>query len=271
LPKRATHLFTPARRRPTLAERIAIVSDIHSNLEALIAVMKDIEKTRCSKIYCLGDLIGYGPNPKECIDLARSNFEFVIKGNHDQAVGWKIPKVFKEMAADAAFWTRTRLKPKLSKGPSVQQRRWSYLRKMPRTQEHGLWLMAHGTPNSNLDYVYEEHEAEPVFRDAMAHSRVCFLGHTHLPGIFLQDGDKQVYHLEGEEGIRYKLQAERSIINVGSVGQPRDGDPRACWVLAHLDGSFSFRRVEYEVEKTAEKIYKTGLDPYLGERLFDGD
>lgn len=254
-----------------MVERIAIVSDIHSNLEALIAVLKDIERTRCSKIFCLGDLVGYGPNPNECIDLARRNFEFVIKGNHDQAVGWKIPKVFKEVAASAAYWTRKRVKPKPSKNATAQQKRWAFLRKMPKTDEHGLWLMAHGTPTSNLDYVYEEFEAAPIFDHDMPSSRVCFLGHTHVPGIFLQDDDGHVHYTDVEDGLRYKLSARKSIINVGSVGQPRDGDPRACWVLARSDGSFSFRRVEYEIERTAEKIYQTTLDPSLGERLFDGE
>jgi predicted phosphodiesterase len=253
-----------------VVERIALVSDIHSNLEALIAVMKDIDRNRVSKIFCLGDLIGYGPNPNECIDLAKRNFEFVIKGNHDQAVGWKIPKVFKETAAKAAFWTRKRVKPKLSKNAATQNKRWNYLRKMPKTGDHGVWYMAHGTPWSNLDYVYEEFEAAQVFDRDRSKFRVCFLGHTHIPGIFLQDGNV-VHYTDVEDGIRYKIGAEKAIINVGSVGQPRDGDPRSCWVLGRSDGSFSFRRVEYEIEKTAEKIYRTDLDPSLGERLFDGE
>lgn len=254
-----------------MPERIALISDVHSNLEALVEVLKDIDRMRCTKIYCLGDLIGYGPNPNECLDLARRNFEFVIKGNHDQAVGWKIPKVFKDTAAKAAFWTRKRIKPKPSRNAATQQKRWSYIRKLPRTQDHGVWLMAHGTPTSNLDYVYEEFEALQVFERDMRDFRVCFLGHTHIPGIFLLDGAGSCHYADAEEGIRYKIGAEKSIINVGSVGQPRDGDPRACWVLGHSDGSFSFRRVEYEIEKTAEKIYRSGLDPSLGERLFDGD
>lgn len=253
-----------------MPERIAIVSDIHSNIEALTAVMKDIDRNRVSKIFCLGDLIGYGPNPNECIDIARRNFEFVIKGNHDQAVGWKIPKVFKETAAHAAFWTRTRVKPKLAKNMGGQQKRWNFIRKMPKTQEHGLWLMAHGTPWSNLDYVYEEFEAAQVFDTRGLDFGVCFLGHTHIPGIFMLD-DEVVHYADVQDGIRYKINSQRTIINVGSVGQPRDGDPRACWVLADSDGNFCFRRVEYDIERTAEKIYRTDLDPGLGERLFDGE
>lgn len=254
-----------------MPERIAIVSDIHSNLEALVAVLKDIERYRVSRIFCLGDLVGYGPNPNECLDLAERNFDFVIKGNHDQAVSHKIPKVFKDVAANAAYWTKTRVKPKHTGAVDVQNERWSFLKKMPKTQEHGVWLMAHGTPWSNLDYVYEEFEAAQVFEARRFNFNVCFLGHTHIPGFFLEDTNGDVYYGDGEEGIRYKIGAERAIINVGSVGQPRDGDPRACWVLAHSDGTFSYHRVKYEVEKTADKIYQTDLDPSLAERLFDGE
>lgn len=252
-------------------ERIAIISDLHSNLEALVAVLKDIERRRVTKIYCLGDLVGYGPNPNEVLDLARRNFELVIQGNHDHAVSYKIPKLFKEQAARGVYWTRKRVKPRPSRFAQQQKIRWDFLKRLPLTQEHGVWLMAHGTPASNLEYVYEDFEAYQVFERHMKSHRVCFLGHTHLPGIFLQDRDGSVHEVEIEEGMRYKLGAERALVNVGSVGQPRDGDPRSCWVLARSDGTFSFNRVSYEIEKTADKIYRSGLDPEFGERLFDGE
>jgi hypothetical protein len=127
--------------------RIAFVSDIHSNLEALLAVMRDIQAKRCTRIYCLGDLIGYGPSPNECIDIAMRSFELVIKGNHDEAISYKIPKRFKRLAAKAAFWTRRRVKPggKFPGANSKEQReRWAYLRRMPDTFELGPWLLAHG-------------------------------------------------------------------------------------------------------------------------------
>ena len=252
-------------------ERVAIVSDIHSNLEALIAVLKDIESKRCRRIYCLGDLIGYGPNPNEVIDIARSSFEFVIMGNHDDAIGYKIPKRFKRLAAKAAFWTRREVKPRNRPGYREQRERWQFIHKFPRTEELGPWLMAHGTPMSNLEYCQDAEVALSVFQEEMGQSRICFVGHTHVPGIFTFDGSA-VHYVEPEEGKRYAVTAQRAIVNVGSVGQPRDGDPRACWVLAREDGTFSFRRVPYNVDAVAERIYRTrGLHPSLGERLFHGE
>lgn len=255
-----------------MGERIAILSDVHSNVHALEAVLKDIEARRVKKIYCLGDLIGYGPYPRDVIEIARKRFEFVIKGNHDEAISYKIPKRFKRIAAKAAFWTRRQIKP--GRGPGMVDRRewWRYVKRFPYTEELGPWIMAHGSLDSNLDYVHDKEGALEVF-DGMESSRVCFLGHTHVPGIFLlgSAGD-EVHYIEPEDGKRYAISGRRAIINVGSVGQPRDGDPRACWVLAREDGSFSFRRVPYDVERVADEIYRTrGLPNSLGDRLFDGE
>jgi len=255
-----------------VGERVAIISDIHSNLEALVAVMKDIEAKRCKKIYCLGDLVGYGPSPNEVIDIASASFEFVILGNHDEAIGYKIPKRFKRLAAKAAFWTRRRVKPRKRPGYREQRKRWQYLHRMPRTEELGYWLMAHGCPSSNLEYIHDDETALDVFTHEMGDSRICFLGHTHVPGIFTLDGDSGVHYVEPEEGKRYAVTAKKAIVNVGSVGQPRDGDPRACWVLARSDGTFSFRRVPYDVDAVAERIYRArGLHPSLGDRLYQGE
>jgi diadenosine tetraphosphatase ApaH/serine/threonine PP2A family protein phosphatase len=257
-----------------VGERIAFVSDIHSNIEALTAVMNDIAAKKCTKIYCLGDLIGYGPSPNECIDVAMRSFEFVIKGNHDEAISYKIPKRFKRLAAKAAFWTRRRVKPG-GKFPGAngkeQRERWAYLQKMPDIYRLGPWLLAHGSPESNLEYVHDAVGALDVFDRLMGDSRLCFLGHTHVPGIFLLDR-QDVHYIEPEEGKRYAINGHRAIVNVGSVGQPRDGDPRACWVLAREDGSFSFRRVEYDIDVTAHKIMRSrGLHRSLADRLYEGE
>ena len=253
-----------------MGERIAIISDIHSNVEALSAVLKDIEARRVKKIYCLGDLVGYGPDPNAVLEMAMRRFEFVIKGNHDEAIGYKIPKRFKRIAAKAAFWTRKQIKPRRAPGMHEQRRRWLYLKRFPRTEELGPWIMAHGSLESNLDYIHDEGGAVEVFDD-MAESRLCFLGHTHVPGIFLLGSGDEVHYVEPEEGKRYTVSGRKAILNVGSVGQPRDGDPRACWVLARDDGSFSFRRVPYEIDRTADKIVSAGLPVSLAERLYVGE
>ena len=254
-----------------MSERIAIISDVHANLLALEAVLRDIEARRVKKIYCLGDLIGYGPNPRECVEIARKRFAFVIKGNHDEAIRYKIPKRFKRVAAQAAYWTRKRIKP--GRGPGLHTRReaWKYMKAFPYTEELGTWIMAHGSIESNLEYVYDHLGALDVFDD-MGSSRLCFLGHTHVPGIFLLDGKDEVHYIEPEDGKRYTVNGRKAIINVGSVGQPRDGDTRACWVLAREDGSFAFRRVPYDIDAVAEQIFRSrGLPNSLGERLFLGE
>jgi predicted phosphodiesterase len=252
--------------------RIAILSDIHSNLVALVEVMRDIERRRVEKIYCLGDLIGYGPSPNEVIDVAANSFDLVIQGNHDEAIRYKIPKRFKRLAAKAAFWTRKQVKPRKAPGYREKRKRWDYLRKFPRTETLGTWLMAHGSIESNLDYVHDETGAQEVFQ-GMGDSVLCFLGHTHVPGIYvLGERDDDVHYLEPEDGKRYTLNGRKAIINVGSVGQPRDGDPRACWVLAREDGSFAFRRVGYDIDAVADEILGArGLHPSLAERLYDGE
>jgi diadenosine tetraphosphatase ApaH/serine/threonine PP2A family protein phosphatase len=255
-----------------MAERIAFVSDIHSNLEALDAVLADIASKRCTKIYCLGDLVGYGPSPNEVIEIARKSFELVIQGNHDEATAFRIPSRFKRLAAKAVYWTRRQIKPRRSGLMAPEQRvRWQYLKAMPEVYTLGPWLLAHGNPESNLEYIHDQMSALEVFESMMGDHQICFLGHTHVPGIFLLDG-KDVHYVAPEEGKRYTISSRNAIVNVGSVGQPRDGDPRACWVLAREDGSFSFRRVKYDIDKTANKILRAkGLHRSLAERLYEGE
>jgi len=251
--------------------RIAIVSDIHSNLEALEAVLKDAGRKRVDRIYCLGDIVGYGPNPKRVLDLAE-RFEFIVQGNHDEAVATRIPKKFKELAAKAAFWTRRVLKPKVDRSTKAQRRRWRLLSSLPATVDLGDALFAHGTPAHNFDYLSEPEIATEVYRRYMKRKRVLFVGHTHVPGVFVDGKGGDVRWYDAEPGMRYRIGTERVIVNVGSVGQPRDGDPRACYVVFYDDGSFRFRRVEYDIEKTAQKIYrKRELVNSLGDRLFEGE
>lgn len=250
--------------------RVALVSDIHSNIEALDAVLRDIASKNVQRVFCLGDVVGYGPNPGEALDAARC-FDVVIKGNHDQAVGFKIPKKFKVLAAKAAFWTRKQLKPGVASQVG-DRRRWDFLRRnLKKTHALGNILLAHGSPVSNMDYIYDPEDAAEVFEHDLAGVRMCFVGHTHLPGMFLLQRD-EIEYVAAEPDKRYRLKAEKAIVNVGSVGQPRDGDPRASWLLLRDDGTFSYRRVPYEAEKTAEKIHAIRrLDPSLGDRLIVGE
>ena len=245
----------------------AIVSDIHANLEALEAVLGDIAGESVDSIYCLGDIVGYGPNPRECIDRVLS-FDLSILGNHDQGALYD-PEGFSSGAERAIFWTRDQLE--MPNGDLEQMaKRWQFLSELPRTVREGPFTFVHGSVRNPLsEYVFPEdvHNPKKLERLFAMIDRYAFQGHTHVPGIFTEDGR---FLSPDEVGGRYPLPSTKIMVNVGSVGQPRDGDSRACYILL-TDNQIEFRRVAYPVEKTAEKIYAiTELDPFLGDRLKEG-
>ncbi len=247
----------------------AIVSDIHGNLEALEAVLEDIKTQDVDEIYCLGDIIGYGPNPLECVDRVM-NFDFTILGNHDQGALFD-PEGFSSGAERAIFWTRQVLES--SNGdPEATLRRWDFLCDLPRNKrEPGGFLFVHGSARNPLnEYVFPEdiYNQRKIERIFSLVERCCFQGHTHVPGVFSDTGR---FFSPQDVHFKYSIPTTgKFMVNVGSVGQPRDGDPRSCYVI--FDGtSVSFRRVEYPHETTAQKIYDIPeLDNFLGDRLSDG-
>jgi predicted phosphodiesterase len=245
----------------------AIISDIHSNLEALQAVLADIEAQQVDEIYCLGDIIGYGPNPRECIDLVM-DFRIVLLGNHDQGAMFD-PEGFNPSAERAIFWTRAQLESP-SDGRDDREKRWEFLAERPRSIKENGYLFVHGSARNPLnEYVfpediYNQRKMERIF--ALV-DRYCFQGHTHVPGIFTEN----LQFLAPEDlEYTYKLDGRKTLCNVGSVGQPRDGDWRACYIL--LDGeAIHYRRVEYDIESTVAKIYAVPeLENFLGDRLREG-
>jgi predicted phosphodiesterase len=246
---------------------IAILSDIHGNLEALRAVLADAAAAKADKIYCLGDVVGYGPNPRECLELAMS-FHKTILGNHDQAAIYDPPD-FNPAAERATFWTRKQLDAPI-KNQEAADRRWEFLSELPKTHSEGDLLFVHGSPSRPLhEYVFPEDTYQPRKMERLFAlvPRYCFMGHTHVPGVFTED--MQFYSPEDVNNV-YELDGKKTLCNVGSVGQPRDGDPRACYVL--LDGkTIRYRRVEYDVDAVAQKIYAVSeLDRFLGDRLRRG-
>jgi predicted phosphodiesterase len=245
----------------------ALISDIHSNLEALEAVLEDIRQQGAEQIFCLGDIIGYGPNPRECIDLVMKCDQCIL-GNHDQGALFD-PEGFNSGAERAIFWTREQLEsPKGS--PEDNAKRWDFLGELPRVRRENGYLHVHGSARNPLnEYVfpediYNQRKMEKIFSLI---ENYCFQGHTHVPGVFTQS----LRFLSPDEiGYEYKLGEEKVMVNVGSVGQPRDGDRRACYVILE-DGVVKFRRVDYPFEKTIKKIYDTpDLDNFLGDRLREG-
>lgn len=245
----------------------ALISDIHGNLEALRAVLDDVRQQGIREIYCLGDIIGYGPNPRECLD-AVMDFDACILGNHDQAALFD-PDGFNPVALRAIYWTREQLESGPS-SPAAMSRRWDFLGELPTSKNEGEFLFVHGSPREPTnEYVFPE----DVYNQKKMQSlfgRIelfCFQGHTHVPGVFTESGE----FISPEEcGYCYSLSDAKAMINVGSVGQPRDSDPRACYTILE-DRQIRFRRVEYPIEETIAKIYaQPSLDNMLGDRLREG-
>ena len=249
----------------------AIFSDVHANLEALQAVLADVARQSADAVYNLGDTTGYGPNPIECLDLAM-RMPRVLLGNHDQAI-LSHPDGFGVVAEKSVFWTRSVLESSVE-DPNIRQLRLGFLASLPSSHQEGNILYVHGSPRNPLnEYIFPEdiYHEKKISRIGELFDRICFNGHTHVPGIFVERGPGHWDFIppEGCEG-GFPLEDLRVICNVGSVGQPRDGDWRACYVL--FDGAkIWFRRVEYSVGTTIHKIYSIPeLDNFLGDRLRDG-
>lgn len=255
----------------------AIISDIHANLEALTVVLADIEERGIKKIYCLGDVLGYGANPKECLDLIIEKTELGVMGNHDYAVLYE-PTNFNIGAEQASFWTRNALEEETDKGHAGK--RWDYLGMlaMRKTVEVKLDEVAthislvHASPRKPInEYVFPDDVYTMPAKMNTLFGRVkhiCFIGHTHLPGVFLEDPD---FYTPDELGEHYPIISdEKAIINIGSVGQPRDRDNRASY--AYIEGNkVFFVRLNYDYETAAKKIYAIDeLDDFEGDRLAEG-
>lgn len=239
----------------------AILSDIHSNLEALTAVFDDIDAQGIEDVYCLGDVVGYGPDPVACVDLVMERCTVTVKGNHDEALihgayGFNGP------ASLAIEWTRDHLRPGFFSGVAVR-RRWEYLKGLPFTHEVDGHLLVHGSPrHPTSDYLLATDVgfgATEQFVEVFAgFERILFVGHTHLPCV-ITDRYETKTSTELENTYRYPdLAEQKAIVNVGSVGQPRDQDTRACYVVVDGD-TVTWRRVEYDYEQTAAKIEAVDL------------
>jgi predicted phosphodiesterase len=252
---------------------IAIISDLHANLAALTAVFADIDALgTVERVYCLGDVIGYGPQPVECIDLTTRRCSLVLMGNHEHAVLYDAFG-FHSTAKRAIQWTKQRLEEVT---PSARRKAiWELLENLPVRHEMGDVLMVHGSPRDPvMEYVLESDLWEGSDSGKMdeifaSFQRLCFVGHSHRPGIFTADrcflpAADIAAGFDVSDGNRY-------LVNVGSVGQPRDRDTRACYVLFTGDAIY-YRRVAYDIAATADLIRGIDeLDNRLADRLFRGE
>ncbi len=248
--------------------RTAILSDIHGNLAALEAVLEDVRTQVVDEIICLGDVVGYGPRPRECLDKTME-FAFTVLGNHDSSAIFD-PEGFNTTAERAIFWTREQLHT--ADTPALCRRRLEFICKMPRVVQRDAQLFVHGSPRGpTTEYVFPEDTQNPRKMDKLFAlvTRVCFQGHTHVPGIFTSE-NRFIRSSDVSEHFRLFDNVAKWMVNVGSVGQPRDGDPRSCYVIWD-DNTVTFRRIPYDIEQTVREIEaEPELDDMLGYRLREG-
>jgi diadenosine tetraphosphatase ApaH/serine/threonine PP2A family protein phosphatase len=239
--------------------KLAVISDIHANLEALEAVMRDIETQQAEKIVCLGDTIGYGADPIPCMDLVERHCDTRLMGNHEYAVLGKLPSLqINRTAKISLAWTQAQL----------QDSAFSRIANLPMTASIGDLFFVHASPwePERWRYVLSAGEAEAAFRNFS--QRICFNGHSHLPMIFASADNR----IRVQAGHQFQPNEEtRYIVNVGSVGQPRDNDPRACYVTHDSDGDeIAFHRVDYDIAKAQHKMRQADLPAMLIQRLQSG-
>lgn len=251
--------------------RIALISDLHSNREALDAVFADIDEQGVESVYCLGDVVGYGPEPEYCVDVVRKRCELCLMGNHDEAL-FRDASDFNPHARGAIEFTRRRMAPAwYSSGE--RKARWKYLRALPLSHTLGRFLFVHGSPRDPVrEYVLStDGYLNPDKLRAIFESfdGVALGGHTHHPG--MHDENLRFHGLNGADTLTLELPiGKRYFVNVGSVGQPRDSDNRACYAILESE-RVTWRRVPYNFQITAEKIVRTGaLSEVLARRLAMG-
>jgi diadenosine tetraphosphatase ApaH/serine/threonine PP2A family protein phosphatase len=247
----------------------AIISDIHGNLDALQVVLDDIAKRNVDKIHCLGDIVGYGPNPCECLDLVIEQCDWALMGNHDFAVLFE-PTSFNASAESAAFWTRRQLE--LESDAERRRRRWEYLGNLQVRQKCDGAQWYHGSPRRPInEYIFPDDVITAPNKMTAIYERIegrCFVGHTHVTGVFTDEPD--FYPPQDLDGVYEFDDDEKCIINPGSVGQPRDRDPRASYAILHED-RVEFVRIAYDIEAVIEKVKALpDLSDFLGQRLLEG-
>lgn len=239
--------------------RYAIVSDIHSNLEALEAVINDLSCERIDKYLCVGDIVGYGANPVECVRRIKELNAVIVCGNHDWACAGKLElSWFNHYAKEALLWTRS----------ALGFDDLNFLRSLRLVEQIDLFTIAHGTLNRPERFEYMLDIAEAFQSQKICKTQVCVVGHTHIP--FIVEFKGADINVVAEDTVKISAGC-KYVINAGSVGQPRDGDCRACYCVYDSDTSeFRIKRIDYDIEKTKDKIIKAGLPRLLADRLSVG-
>jgi len=235
--------------------RFAIFSDTHSNLEALEAVLADACKRKCTHFVCLGDVVGYNANPHECVERVRELDCPIVKGNHDEQASLLLSTSdFNELAERAIQWTRDNL--------TEEDKQW--LRELPLQKKVRDFTIVHATLDTPAQYGYVFNNLDAAASFTYQHTTVCFFGHTHVPMVFIRDEGvrrERIDHIRIEPTKKY-------MINMGSVGQPRDGNWHAAYCIYDIENNLVEQlRVKYDLAAAQKKIIEAGLPRLLAERL----
>ena len=235
--------------------RYAVIADIHANLEAFEVVLADTKEQKCTHYCCVGDVVGYNANPKECLDIVRSMGMPVVKGNHDEYCSSEEDlEGFNPHAAEAVNWTRKQL--------GKEDRQW--LRDLKYVRLVASFSMVHATLDGpqRWGYVFDKLAAAASF--TYQNTSVCFFGHTHVPVAFVRDSV-----VRGGTYSKFRVEpGKKYFVNVGAVGQPRDGNPKSGYVVYDLnEGTIELRRLDYDIPKAQKKIMEAGLPQRLADRL----
>lgn len=244
--------------------RLAVFSDIHANYEALQAVVDDLKNQKIDRYVCLGDIIGYGANPNECIDLVRSLPNvIVILGNHDAAVIWgTTPFGMSKAAQEVIFWSMERL----------TEENLTFIKDLEPTRVMGDMIFSHANPYNPKAWRYVNSRKYAARTFAKTRNRLVFIGHTHRPMVITRQNFFQMSFEEPEPSTLYIVNPRnRQIYNCGSIGQPRDGKPLACYLIFDTrTRQLTYRRIDFDHQKAAAKILAAGLPASLAKRLAKG-
>ena len=238
--------------------KYAVIADIHANMEAFEVVLADTKEQKCTHYCCVGDVVGYNANPKECLDIVRAMGMPVVKGNHDEYCSSEEDlEGFNPHAAEAVSWTRKQL--------SQEDRQW--LRDLKYVRLVASFSMVHATLDGpqRWGYVFDKLAAAASF--TYQNTSVCFFGHTHVPVAFVRDS-----MVRGGTYSKFRVEpGKKYFVNVGSVGQPRDGNPKAAYVIYDLpQQTIELRRLDYPIAEAQRKIRAAGLPERLADRLSSG-
>ena len=239
--------------------KFAIIADIHANLEALEAVLADSREQGCERYVCLGDVVGYGANPKECLEIVRKMEMPCVKGNHDEYCSSdEDPEGFNPHAAQAVMWTKQQL--------SDEERSW--LKNLKYFRLVTTFSIVHATLDEPKSWGYVFNKLDAAASFTYQNTPICFFGHTHVPVAFVRDSvirGGQYSKIDVEKGKKY-------FVNIGSVGQPRDGNPKAAYgIYDNTAATIELRRIDYPIEIAQKKIRDAGLPEKLAARLATGN